>query len=238
MFRKGKLIVFLGPVGVGKSTIIKYLIQRLKIQKVKVYYEFIKYFHGPSYILWAFVAFIILGIKQKKRAYSPWLILNKSGYIDLAKKLTFLSMSLDTFFSIPLKLIKITILKNLGYYVFCEEYLYSTIIDYKGGIVGYKINNKLAKFIISTLGVLLSKYKPDIVIILTANISELMKRWAIRGYGEPQLSYVKNQYTFINAFINKLHELNTYYIVIDTTNLSIDETVDKVLSSIFIDRDT
>jgi hypothetical protein len=54
-----------------------------------------------------------------------------------------------------------------------------------------------------------------------ANISELKRRWVIRGYGEPQLRYVLLQYAFFNKLNNAVR--------IDTTGMGIKETLDKVL---------
>jgi nicotinamide riboside kinase len=56
MPRRGRLIVFLGPVSVGKSTMIRGLATELRAKSFRVSTTFIKAFHGPSYLLWKLTA--------------------------------------------------------------------------------------------------------------------------------------------------------------------------------------
>jgi len=220
MLRKGKLIVFLGPVGVGKSTIIKGLVQEFKTRKVRAFTIFIKAFHGPSYILWAFIV-RILGLKKY---YSPWFSIPKSGYVNLAKVLILISLYFDAFLSIPLKLVLIRLLKRIGYFIISEEYLYSTMFDYIYSFADLKMKDMLQKLThtpMKILNVLLNRYPPDATVVLTANISELRRRWSIRGYGDPQLKYVILQQIF-------LKKLNNVFIL-DTTQMNISKVLNKLL---------
>lgn len=223
MPRKGKLIVFLGPVGVGKSTIIRGLTQTLRARGFKVSTVLIKSFHGPSYILWVFIA-KMLGIKS---GYAPWFVIPRSGRTNLAKVLGAISRYLDIFLLIPLKLMKIKLLKSIGYYVISEEYLYSTLLDYAYPISDLKRGSKFVDIPIRVLNALISKYVPDSTIVLIASMPELRRRWALRGYGDPQLRYVAMQYMFLSRLSHAL--------IIDTTSMSIKETLDKILSEVVQD---
>jgi len=49
MIKRDKLIVFLGSVGIGKSTVIKGLAYVLKARGFRTYRIFIKAFHGSAY---------------------------------------------------------------------------------------------------------------------------------------------------------------------------------------------
>jgi GTPase SAR1 family protein len=222
---RGKLVVLLGPVGVGKSTIIRGLTQTLKVNGLKVSTVFIKAFHGPSYVLWALTV-RILGIESK---YAPWFIIPRSGRINLAKVLATISLYLDVFFVIPLKLLKITLLRNSGYYVISEEYLYSTLFDYIYSDFDSKMRGRLTNIPIRILNTLVAKYTPDIIIILIANIPELRRRWIIRGYGDPQPRYVLAQYAFLNRFLCRFNNV----ITIDTTGLNVKETLTMVLKVVY-----
>jgi energy-coupling factor transporter ATP-binding protein EcfA2 len=222
---RGKLVVFLGPVGVGKSTIIRGLTQALKANGLKVSTVFIKAFHGPSYILWALMA-RILGIESK---YAPWFIIPRSGRIDLAKILATISLYLDIFFVIPLKLLKITLLRNSGYYVISEEYLYSTLFDYIYSGFDSKMRGRLMNIPIRILNTLAARYTPDIIIIFVANIPELRRRWIIRGCGDPQPHYILAQYAFLNRFLCRFNNA----ITIDTTGLNVKETLTMVLKVVY-----
>jgi thymidylate kinase len=222
---RGKLVVFLGPVGVGKSTIIRGLTQALKANGLKVSTVFIKAFHGPSYILWALMT-RILGVESK---YAPWFIIPRSGRINLAKILATISLYLDIFFVIPLKLLKITLLRNSGYYVISEEYLYSTLFDYIYSGFDSKMRGRLMNIPIRILNTLAAKYTPDIIIILVTNIPELRRRWIIRGYGDPQPHYILAQYAFLNRFLCKFNNV----IAIDTTGLNVKEILTMVLKVVY-----
>jgi len=220
MTKRGKLIAFLGPVGVGKSTVIRGLAQALRARGFKTFTLFIKSFHGPAYILWTLTAKLL----SLDSSHAPWFTIPKSGRVGLARVLAMLSIYLDALLSIPLKLIIARTLKCAGYCVISEEYLYSTLFDYMYAIIDLKLKDKFVGIPMSIINALLDKYPPDITVVLRANVSELRRRWAIRGYGDPQPRYVLSQY----IFLSKLHHVFT----IDTTNMNIAEVLDKVLSEV------
>jgi len=225
MPRRGKLIAFLGPVGVGKSTIIRYLAHVLRIRGLKVSTVFIKAFHGPAYVLWVLVA-KLLGINIKKPC-APWFVISRSGRLGLAKILTIVSMYLDVFFSIPIKLMKIRLIRGIGYHIISEEYLHSTLLDYAYSIASLKIKNRFVSIPTHILNALLSKNVPDNTILLMADAPELRRRWTIRGYGDPQPYYVAIQQKFLNKLGRAL--------IIDSTNMSIKKTLNKVLDEVVRD---
>jgi GTPase SAR1 family protein len=119
MTKRGKLIVVLGPVGVGKSTLIRGLTRALEARGFKTITLFIKSFHGPAYILCILMAKLL----SLKDIHAPWFTIPKSGRVGLARVLAMLSIYLDAFFSIPLKLINARTLRRAGYYVVSEEYV-------------------------------------------------------------------------------------------------------------------
>jgi thymidylate kinase len=221
MSRKGKLIVFLGPVGVGKSTIIRGLAQVLKTRGFRVFTIFIKAFHGPVYVLWILTV-KLLGLGSR---YAPWFIVPKSGRINLAKMLMVVSIYLDAFFSIPLRLIVTRILSHAGYYILSEEYIQSTLFDYIFTFINFNIKSKYINTPMKALYSLLSKYPPDITIVLIADLSELMRRWMIRGYGDPQPRYVLLQSLFFE-------KLNNNVLLINTTNIKIIDILNNISGEI------
>jgi hypothetical protein len=72
---------------------------------------------------------------------------------------------------------------------------------------------------------LLSKYPPDITIVLIADLSELMHRWMIRGYGDPQPRYVLLQSLFFER-------LNNNVLLINTTNVKIIDILNNISGEI------
>jgi broad-specificity NMP kinase len=218
--KRGKLIALLGPVGVGKSTVIRGLTQALEARGFKTFTLFIKAFHGPAYVLWILTAKLL----SLDSSHAPWFTIHKSGHVGLARALTMLSIYLDALFSIPLKLIIVRTLRRAGCYVVSEEYMHSTLFDHMYASISLKLKGKFIDVPMSIINALLNKYPPDITVVLTANVSELKRRWTTRGYGDPQPRYVLSQYTFLS----KLHHVFT----IDTTNMSIAGILSKVLSEV------
>jgi thymidylate kinase len=220
MAKRGKLIALLGPVGVGKSTVIRGLTQALEARGFKAFTLFIKAFHGPAYVLWTLMAKLL----SLEGNHAPWFTIPKSGRVGLARVLVMLSIYLDALFSIPLKLIIARTLRRVGYYVVSEEYLYSTLFDYMYTITDLKLKGKFIGIPMSIINALLNKCPPDITVVLRVNVSQLRRRWAIRGYGDPQPRYLLSQY----AFLSKLRRT----FIIDTTNMDIAKVLDKVLSEV------
>jgi len=223
VIRGRSFIVFLGPVGVGKSTIINNLVCILSATGVRVHKIFIKAFHGLSHVLWSFMV-KVLGLP---RDYAPWYIIPKCGYVSLARILTIISAYLDVFINIPLKILIIKILRSIGYIVISEEYLYTAIFDYLHSYLALDIKLKsYAKFPILALHSLATKYRPDIVITLDSDVRELLCRWKWRGYGDPQLGYVELQRVFLKKNYFNID------ILINTSNMRLKDSLLKVIKTI------
>ncbi len=223
MPKRGRLIVFLGPVGVGKSTVIKGLANELRARGFRVSTTFIKAFHGPSYLLWILVT-RLLGLRTGWLA--PWYVIPRSGRLELARVLTVLSAYIDSLFSLPLRLLWVRMLRALDVYVLSEDYLHSTIFDYIFTIrfMG-KWDIKPFKFPLHVMYTLLNAHEPDEVIVLIAADHVLKTRWKLRGYGDPQPKYVKVQRIyFVNSIKNTL--------VIDTNELSINEIINILIKKL------
>jgi thymidylate kinase len=219
------LVAFLGPVGVGKSTVMHYLAEVLRVQGRRVYVSFLKSFHGASFALWFFIA-RILGLRSKGK-YAPWLLLIKAGKVKVAKPLLNLTMHFDAFLFIPAKLLLLRLLKKLGFVVLVEEYAYTSILDYLytgKQMLGMK---SLPQTPLNIVLRLLTRYKPDAVIILMADTRELVRRWRKRGYGEPQQHYLK---LLMHYCVNMVR--HSRKIVIDTTSLDEYRTLGLVYKSI------
>jgi broad-specificity NMP kinase len=110
--------------------------------------------------------------------------------------------------------------------VVSEEYVHSTLFDYMYAIIDLKLKGKFIDIPMSIINASLNKYPPDITVVLTANVSELKRRWTTRGYGDPQQCYVAMQ----KIFLSKLDHTS----IIDTTGINVKGTVDKVLSEVIL----
>jgi len=69
---KGMLIVFFGPVGVGKSTITRLLTYALNALGIKVHRIFLKAFHGLSCALWVSTAKLLALPREHAMEHALW----------------------------------------------------------------------------------------------------------------------------------------------------------------------
>jgi len=201
---KKALIAVVGPVGVGKSTIITLLSDSLREKGVPVITIYLKAFHGLSFVIWQLINKLMFSsqkVLSSQSAVAPWYKISKL-HEKLAWKLTLFTALIDALLSIPLKLLQIHILRLIGYTVLCEEYFYGTLMDYTYTFTNAKTlrGRRILSFAIKIFISELLKTKPHITIMLDADISDLFNRWKKRGYGDPQLQYV----IFQKAFLNKL----------------------------------
>jgi len=190
MLSRGKLVVFLGPVGVGKSTVIRALLNLSKKRGIKAKSVYIKAFHGPSYLLWKIASHIIA--REVNRKLAPWYIVGKINR-NLSRCLLLISVYLDSI-TIPFILIlKVIIPKLLRVNIFVEEYLLGTLFDYIYSFYKLESGNYLHLLPFKMLESLCLRYKPSLVILLDADLFELRKHWKDRDYGDPQIKYVLSQ---------------------------------------------
>lgn len=217
------LIVFIGPVGVGKSTTITSLAYALNRIGIRAHRSFMKVFHGVVYILWWFIANLLYNTRGRA---APWYIVGKLNR-RVAKVLTIISLYVDAFINIPLKVLLISALKFLGYTILCEEYTYPTLFDYLYSFIC--LNIKLRSYTLFPLKIIYVfgvAYKPDLIVFLDADINVLLRRWNERGYGDPQLVYVMAQRRFLNTI------LCGKAVYIDTNTMKVDETIRAILYEI------
>lgn len=184
----GKIIVFLGPVGVGKSTTIKTLKTYLDTVNVKTHTFFIKAFHGPSFVLWYIVLSIVTRRRRTKlQNVAPWYLLGRY-HPKLGEGLTKISLLLDTFIAIPVKVLVLKLLSKCKLVILCEECVLGGVIDY---LYSFRRNKSVLAYV--SMEILLSLYyslRADTIVYLFATTEDLKNRWHSRGYGDPQLPYV------------------------------------------------
>jgi len=225
------IIVILGPVGVGKSTMIKTVEGILKREGFRVKKAFMKTFHGPSYLLWKFALKIM--IKEKKdislSKVAPWIIISRLNE-RLAWNLTLISALLDII-SIPAKVLVLSV-RSYRNIVLCEEYLYGTLMDYIYTYIHAKSRkgSVILDIAVNLFYRLLLKYPPYLTVILDADNLALLERWRRRGYGEPQQEYLRFQKIFFNSFFVNRTSMNV--MPLDTTGRDIHSVAYEIVSLI------
>lgn len=221
------LIVFLGPVGVGKSTTIRVLSTVFSAKGIKVRVVFIKSFHGLSYLLWFFVSWFL----SIPRGYAPWFLIPKLGYTRIGRILTVTSLYVDLLINIPIRLLLILLDRLFKFVTFSEEYIYSTLFDYIYSYSSLNIKSPLERLPLKVLLAIAVKYQPEYIIVLDAKINRIFERWSVRGYGDPQLKYALCLRWFLHRYLRILAS-NSKIVVVDTTNLNIADTVKAVIKAI------
>jgi thymidylate kinase len=234
--RKVLLIVLSGPVGVGKSTLSKILLNFLNSRGIPSRFMLIKSFHGLSYVLYLLTAKVTSANKLLEYKIAPWYLLAKYNKV-LAQRLGFIAFLLDAFISIPLKIIKARLLRLLKQNVICEEYLIGTLTDYLYTLHNAQSNleRKSLRVVIRFLTYMLRKYPPSITIVLDADGRSLLERWGKRGYGDLQHNYVRFQKVFINYYVKTLsYDLteNTKTLYIDTSNKKLHEVIKSLYKAL------
>lgn len=202
---KAKIIAVVNPVGVGESAVIKVLTHFFNKGGLKTKSTYIKAFHGPSYLLWKVIRYI-LALKENGKLAS-WYVVGKVNK-RIARLLLLTSIYLDSI-TLPFMLVvKVKLPKYLGITVLVEEYLLGTLLDYIYGFYKLEMTGRLYRLLpFRVLTLLCVKCKPDFAVLLDANLREIRGRWDTRGYGDIQVEYVLLQRRFLpklaHAFYDK-----------------------------------
>ena len=224
---KAKVIAVVGPVGVGKSTIIRAIIGLSKKRGFRAKSTGIKAFHGPSFILWKITSYIVPSKEDDKLA--PWYVIGKVN-LRIAQLLLLISTYLDSV-TIPFMLmLKVILPKLCRISIFVEEYLLGTLLDYIYSFYNSKRREYFHLLPFKMLMSLCIKYKPDFTLFFDTDFSELKKHWSSRGYGDPQMEYVLFQKHVLPKLVQVLYS-EEHFIKLRISG-SITSTVKKVWSLI------
>jgi energy-coupling factor transporter ATP-binding protein EcfA2 len=223
-----RLIVFVGPVGSGKSTHVKILCSKLKRKGLKTKMSFLKTGH-----LFAFVLEISLAkiVANKRKDIFPIRALIEERptlfrrIFRLWLGLDLISITLKFFASIYLPL-------KLGYIVLVEEYIPATISDYiyLSKIVNFPL--RVNSFVINYLLKLMNLCGPTQIIFLDAKDNELRRRWKLRGSFDEREDYLQMQRTLLLRISRELSPNG--FIYINTGAKTLTETQKLIMSQLLV----
>ena len=202
-----RIITFIGPVGVGKSTQIRLLKDYLKLENVRVTETFIKSTHALAYILSRFL--IALG-ECEKVSFSEG-ITRLYPRKDVMKRLFPLWCFLDTLSIAAKFFFTVYVPFCFGFTPLVEEGLIMTLYTYRRALpVFFEIEPKVPSLLLSLLGWVMSKNHVNVV--LDATDDDLKQRRRNREYRQNESSvYISMQ----KRWMKRLNSQNTIFI--DTT---------------------
>lgn len=187
---RSRVIVFVGPVGSGKSTNIRLLSIYFRQMGIKTKETSLK---TPFFITNVFSKF-------NHKVYSQYnFLINKITII--------LDLIINTFFILPvLSLFKIKLWEQLGYVVLVEEHLPGILVDYFHLTLLYRFNKRIVRWLIKVLYSCLSINKA-LIIFLVCDCDILPLRWRKRGSPKEHVSYLMSQQKIFAIFSNSLNNM-------------------------------
>lgn len=210
------IIVFVGPVGSGKSTQIKLSAYALKMKGLRVKTTSIKTGHIFAYLLETVLAKIVVG--KRKDAYPVRALIEDKP--RLFKRLFRLWLTLDVL-SISIRFILSVYLPlKMRRIVIVEEYFSATIADYiylaKVLVLPFKTVSPAVRF----MQRLLQLSGPMQTIFLDAPNVVLEKRWGQRSSLNEKTDYLQMQHTLLLS----ASKFSSSFLYVETGNKTIGET--------------
>lgn len=221
------LIVFLGPVGVGKSTQVNLLAKNLKKRGFSVSCTQLKAFH----ILSSFLILVLLFLVREKTQKNHYRILREKRALLGARVMTIL-----TFLDIPSFLVRYLLTvswqRKLRDVVIVEEYIPAAVAEYLfwWKIMGKK--NQLSSIFINFIQRLFNRNEATtIVFYLDGTSSKLLKRIAARNTYTEQLDYIKMQRSTLLTITQNFSSADRFH-YIDTSSRNIVAVEKAILTTV------
>jgi hypothetical protein len=225
------IIVLMGPVGVGKTTIRKYLVLSLRKRGIKARGSYIRLNHAFAYLFLLTVT-KILHCKGPEPIstlgrYNPHIFVRLFPLWKYLMTLSLVIMYLIRVY-LPYRILKRTVV--------IEDYLPVTACDLIWVATWFGIPLKSLLKELSMILRLLTKSSIRIV-CLEASHETLIRRWSIRGSFERDKSYMSDNFAYIrfheacaNALLKSL-SLNDI-IILDTNNIGVSEVIKTICNLI------
>jgi thymidylate kinase len=198
----GKLIIFAGTVGAGKSTHLWLLYSYLKKRGIATTATFLKSANLMAYLFLKMIA-ALCGLKRNH--VPPITTLNESRP-DLFKALSFLFTLIDAFSIVIKYLFRVWLPLKLGRVVLVEEYLPATVFDYFVLLKIRKVITSRSFNVLYKLCALLASrtaHVSNIVFFFDAPNHVLFERYSRRGSFKERKLYLEMQRKLLPSLYSK-----------------------------------
>ena len=214
-----KIVDFLGPVGVGKSTQVRLLKAKLNDKGYSVKSTFLKSGHLFSYLFLRMLARGTVG--QGMPDVSPIRALIDQRP-ELYRRLFRPWLALDLFSVVAKSLFAVYLPMKSGLLVLVEEGIPATIADYLYlcDVLGVPREKSFAA--VKLLAALHARMGPVAIVVLSADQAALSSRWAERGSSAEREDYVLAQRELLPTISRVL--AGRLLLSLDTTSRSRTET--------------
>jgi len=223
-----RVINFIGTVGSGKSTHMRFLHSKMKQRGLKSKTSFLKTGHLFAFILEIFLNKIT--VSKRKDVFPIRALVEERP--NLFRRIFELWLSLDLI-SVTIKfLTSVYFPLRLGYIVLVEEYIPATISDYiyLSRIVNFPL--RVNSFAINYLQRLMNLCGPTQIIFLDAKNDELKTRWKLRSSFDEREDYLQMQRTLLLQISSKLSSNELIYV--NTGAKTLAESQELIICSLLV----
>jgi len=195
---KSSQIVFIGYVGIGKTTQISLLYAYLKKKKISVHKRYVKSFYPAMFRFLSNFAHKSVD-KRLDGSVLP------SLSFSLMKRLMKTVLLIDTIAITVAYLLQTKILSFSKTIVLMEEGLLGTIMEYMDAVWKNFVDEKFVAHLVKFLVILIQKDNPLIVILLCEK-NMLEARWIKRKSAFETDAYIQSQHRIITLFSSFFRE--------------------------------
>jgi thymidylate kinase len=219
-----RLIVLLGPVGVGKSTQLNLTAQTLRQRGIKVSITQLKALHVFCGI---FITLIVAFLREDS-GRNPFRVL-RTKRVEVAAKLFPIMALLDVpSFTIRYWL-NVALPLKFGRVVLVEECMYGTLAEYVFWLKNMKTQDKISAGFMRLVERLIYKNRANtFTVYLNASYPHLTARIARRNTYTEDLKYIQMQQTTLMLLAKNL-SLRGQYRYIDTTDKDVQTVKQQIL---------
>jgi len=220
------LVVFLGPMGSGKSTQIKLLNNELRTNSIPTRIPHFK----TGVLIGPIIKLLLVNVINKNEPYKPPLIQLMEKKPGVFRKTFGLFLTLDVIYVVLNFLFKIYLPYKFRHFIIVEDYIHNLLLDYEYILRSTEFSTQLSLNVYVLLRLLYSINERH-VIFLDANLESLKTRHINRRDEYENMRYILMQRSILKNIAYKTTPKKSI-IYIKTDEVSIEETHNIIMKYI------